>query len=81
VLEEVIARLGCDRESRRHRKADARHLRKPCALSAEQITHVTRAVRLARSEKINVFHFLTSRNNLDSKIWASQQPKLISCGG
>ena len=47
------AHLGGDREARRHRQAEARHLRKIGALAAQQVLHVGGAIRPAGTEQIH----------------------------
>ena len=64
VLVILRASLGRDREALRHRKTNLGHLRKVCALAAEELAHV----RIALTKQINPFlcHvFLLLNTNLD----------------
>jgi hypothetical protein len=53
VVVEVGADLGGDRETRRHRQAEARHLGQVGALAAQQIAHLGAALGLAIPETVD----------------------------
>ena len=57
----VRADFGGDREARRHRQADAGHLREVRALAAEQRLHLAVAVRFPVAEIVNVFRCFRPR--------------------
>ncbi len=63
-------RLRRDREARRNRDAEVRHLGKLAAFAAEEVTHHGRAFSLAASEGVDVFrHGLRSPRRMAKKVF------------
>ncbi len=54
VIVKVVADLRRDRESRRHRQLEPRHLGQVRALAAQQVAHLGAPFRHARAEKVNL---------------------------
>ena len=55
VVVEIRAHFRCDREPRRHREADAGHLREVGPLAPEQRLHLAVSVGFAVSPRVNIF--------------------------
>ena len=82
VVVVVGADFGGDRETRRHRQADAAHLGEVGALAAEQRLHAAVAVGLALAEEIDVLaSFFASSSGLGMVIRRSGLRVVTVCAG